>query len=355
MTWTTPQSSSSGAVALLPPGPLTLGEIAGGAWRVYKARFGLFLKLLVMPFLIMFAATVAFIALFAAIVAANPRGVQSATPALVALVIGFYIAIMVISLLTYVYQGRTVIAGIDLATGRANPTSTNLAERTRGMLGRVVILMLLGIAFGIVLGIGILVVMLPVGMAASQGGNSGAGAGALIGVLLMLALYVGLIWFTIKITYVIPAMAEEGLDAIPAIKRSFQLTKGAFWRTFGYQIVLGLIALALLIVPYVIAVGAIMAGATARGEAATGGALLGMGFGILLMYAVMILFVPYSYLFTTLMYLGRGRELSPAAAQPYPPQDPYSAQRQYPPTQDQAAPPNPWTAPPTGDGSTPQA
>lgn len=354
MTWTTPQPDSSGTPALLPPGPLTLGEIAGGSWRVYKARFGLFLKLLIMPFLIMFAVTVGFALTFVAVIAANPRGVEQSFPALVALIIGFYVALLVVSLLTYVYQGRTVIAGIDLATGRANPTSTNLAERTRGMLGRVVILMLLGLAFGLVVGIGFFLVMVPIVLAAGQDGGSGAGVGALIGMLLMVAVNVALIWFSIKITYIIPAMAEEGQDAIAAIRRSFELTKGAFWRTFGYQVVLGLIAMALLIVPYFIAIGAIVAGVNARGEAATGGAFLGMGFGILLMYAVMILFVPYSYVYTALMYLGRGRELSGAATgHPYPPQDPYAAQRSYPP-QDQQYPPNPWTSP-SGDGSTPQA
>ncbi len=364
MTWTTPQPTPTpGAAPLVQPGPLSLGDIAGGAWRIYRARFGLFLKLLVMPFLIMFGVTLAFVLVFAAIVAANPRGVQQATPALVALGIGFYVAMMVVSLLLYVYQGRSVIAGLDLATGRQEPTGPSLADRTRGMLGRVFILMLVFAGLGLALGVAMIAVFVPLAMATASGSDnsSGAGAAGLLGLLVVLALYVGLIWFGIKTTYVIPAMAEERLDAIPSIRRSFQLTKGAFWKTFGYQIVLGLIMAAIILIPYIIAVTSIVAGATARGEAASGGAIAGMLFGMALMYAAMLLLVPYSYLYTALMYLGRTREVAgPVAAQQYAPQGQYPTQGQQYPTQGQQYPPqgqqypqNPWDAPPAG-GSTPQ-
>ena len=98
MTWTTPSVPAAGGHALLPHGPLTLGDIVGGAWRVYKARFGLFLKLLLMPFLIMFGATLVFGLVIAAMVLADPRGGQQATPAVIGLGILFYIAMLAISL-----------------------------------------------------------------------------------------------------------------------------------------------------------------------------------------------------------------------------------------------------------------
>lgn len=329
MTWTTPQPHQP---ALLPPGPFTLGDIVGGAWRVYKARFGLFLKLLLMPFLIMFAATIVFGGVLIAMVAADPRGVDQATPAMIVLFVAFYLAMMVISLLVYVYQGRTMIAGIDLATGRENPTSANLADRTRGMLGRVVILMLLAFALGIVLVIALVAIMLPV--AVSEGGGGGRGGGAVFAFLFMVVFYAAAFWLGVKLTYVIPAMAEERLDAIPAIKRSFQLTGGAFWRTFGYQLVLGLIGMAIFLVPYLIAIGILVATAFARDDAALVGAFVGVGFALLIMYVALLLYVPYQYVYTALMYLGRGREVAGATAgYPYPPQDPQA---------------NPWDAPPAG-------
>lgn len=367
MTWTTPQPVPPTGGGLVPPGPLTLGDIAGGAWRVYKARFGLFLKLLLMPFLIMFGLTVIFALAVTAMVLSNPDS-RNAPPAMIGLLVVFYIAMMVASLLLYVYQGRTVVAGIDLATGRAEPTGQNLADRTRGMLGRVVILMLLAFALSIAAIVAFAVVMVPIGLAAGgSGSNSNVGGAGLLGVLLMIVLYVALIWFSIKITYVIPAMAEEKLDAIPAVKRSFQLTKGAFWRTFGYQLVLGLIALAIMLIPYLVLVG-VMVSTAAAGNQPSGGVLATLGIVFLLMYAVILLFVPYSYLFTGLMYLGRGRELggSPTPYPPtaYPPAGAYGApnpdaRAPYPPQnlqhpQQPPYPQQPWSAPPAG-GSSPQA
>lgn len=304
MTWTTPSVPAAGGHALLPHGPLTLGDIVGGAWRVYKARFGLFLKLLLMPFLIMFGATLVFGLVIAAMVLADPRGGQQATPAVIGLGILFYIAMLAISLLVYVYQGRTVIGGIDLATGRANPTSANLAERTRG---RVFILMLIAFAASIVLVVALIAVMVPIGMAADSDSGSANGASILLGFVFLTAVYVGAIWFMIKVVYTIPAMAEEGLDAIPSIKRSFQLTKGAFWKTFGYQLVLGLIGMALFLVPYFVMMGAAFALAQSQGQNSAA-ALTGMGFALLVLYAVLLLYVPYQYLFTGLMYLSRSRE-----------------------------------------------
>ena len=307
MTWTTPSVPAAGGHALLPHGPLTLGDIVGGAWRVYKARFGLFLKLLLMPFMIMFGATLVFGLVIAAMVLADPRGGQQATPAVIGLGILFYIAMLAISLLVYVYQGRTVIGGIDLATGRANPTSANLAERTRGMLGRVFILMLIAFAASIVLVVALIAAMVPIGMAADSDSSSANGASILLGFVFLTAVYVGAIWFMIKVVYTIPAMAEEGLDAIPSIKRSFQLTKGAFWKTFGYQLVLGLIGMALFLVPYFVMMGAAFALAQSQGQNSAA-ALTGMGFALLVLYAVLLLYVPYQYLFTGLMYLSRSRE-----------------------------------------------
>lgn len=307
MTWTTPSVPAAGGHALLPHGPLTLGDIVGGAWRVYKARFGLFLKLLLMPFLIMFGATLVFGLVIVAMVLADPRGGQQATPAVIGLGILFYIAMLAISLLVYVYQGRTVIGGIDLATGRANPTSANLAERTRGMLGRVFILMLIAFAASIVLVVALIAVMVPIGMAADSDSGSANGASILLGFVFLTAVYVGAIWFMIKVVYTIPAMAEEGLDAIRSIKRSFQLTKGAFWKTFGYQLVLGLIGMALFLVPYFVMMGAAFALAQSQGQNSAA-ALTGMGFALLVLYAVLLLYVPYQYLFTGLMYLSRSRE-----------------------------------------------
>ena len=380
MTWTSPHpSSATPRPPLLPERPITLGEIAAGAWRVYRERFGLFVKLLLMPFLLMLVATFVFGALVAGTVAATFTTEAPAPGAAIALIVVFYLALMVISLLVYVYQGRIVVGGIDLATGREEPTSANLAARTQGMLGRVVVLMLLALGLSLALGLLLIATLVPVAL---SGGSGDGGGGVVTLVLLMPALYLALIWLGIKVTYVIPVMAEERLGAWDAIKRSFSLTRGAFWRTLGHLLVLGLIALAIMLIPYLLLI--IGAGLSrANPDQLGAGPLLGLGFGGLLLYAALILFVPYQYLFIALMYLSRSRELGgppgaplPSAygapygqGQPYPgpypyPQvDPRAQGKQYPGypgypgyPQNPQDPQNPWGPPPTGPagGSTPQ-
>ena len=132
----------------------------------------------------------------------------------------------------------------------------------------------------------LIAVMVPIGMAADSDSGSANGASILLGFVFLTAVYVGAIWFMIKVVYTIPAMAEEGLDAIPSIKRSFQLTKGAFWKTFGYQLVLGLIGMALFLVPYFVMMGAAFALAQSQGQNSAA-ALTGMGFALLVLYAVL--------------------------------------------------------------------
>ena len=43
-------------------------------------------------------------------------------------------------------------------------------------------------------------------------------------------------WLSVKLLYVVPACTIEGLGGIDSLKRSWSLTKGSFWRTFGYAI-----------------------------------------------------------------------------------------------------------------------
>ena len=325
MTWPTasPVPSPSSPGTPLPPlvktSALELGDIVGGAWTIYRARFGLFVKLLVMPFLISALVIIGYSVAVGAIVAGNPRGFQNGTlagPLVVATVL-FYLVMIALSLLVYVYQGRTVVAGLDLATGRNNPTSANLAERTTGLFGRLVMLVLLSLALGLAAGLVFALAVIPVAMTAGTAREPGPGIGLGTLILLMIVLYVGLIWLIIKLTYVIPVMAEERAGAWDSLKRSFQITKGAFWRTLGYQIVLGLIVGVIVMIPYfVVLFSASGLAATGRGDAVPAAAIAGIVIGLVLLFGIVILVVPYQYLYVALMYLGRTREQAGVPTQP---------------------------------------
>ena len=103
--------------------------------------------------------------------------------------------------------------------------------------------------------------------------------------------------------------------------------------------------------------GAAFALAQSQGQNSAA-ALTGMGFALLVLYAVLLLYVPYQYIFTGLMYLSRTRERGEvgsvwgAGANG---QNPPYGQQGYPPHgYGQQGPYGQAHYPPQGPGSTPQ-
>ncbi|MDO5534620.1 MAG: hypothetical protein Q4F65_08215 [Propionibacteriaceae bacterium] len=336
MTWNPPSfPTGPGNTGLVPDRPLALGEMIGGAWRIYKSRFGLFLTLLLIPFLLFFGVTLLAIFVFGATMMANPGSstrLEQWLPTVAGLALVLYAALIVVALMQYVYQGRSMIAGIDLATGRQDPTRANLAERTRGLLGRVFVLMLLAFAAGLVIGLVIALVTIPTTLASAEGTGSAA-ASALLTMVITMAAYVGLIWFGVKCTYLLLVMAEEGLTVVAAIKRSFELTRGAFWKTLGYQVVLVLMAFGLMLIPYMVLLVGVFSVASSTELAPRGvgaGTVILLLLGIVALYAVLFLFIPYQYIYVALMYLSRTRELRGGQPAGYGPGQPWQSGPQEP-------------------------
>jgi hypothetical protein len=95
------------------------------------------------------------------------------------------------------------------------------------------------------------------GMAALFGmrldGTDGGGAIVLIGILLTFGLFVLLglaaIFFAVRILFTSQAVMVEDRGAIDAIRRSWRLTQGFFWRTLGFLIVIYLIVFFITAIP----------------------------------------------------------------------------------------------------------
>ncbi len=69
---------------------------------------------------------------------------------------------------------------------------------------------------------------------------------------------VGLVIYLIYWSVAVPSIIFEGHKAVGALKRSYQLIEGQWWRVFGISMVFGLVALGLVILvslPFAIAVG----------------------------------------------------------------------------------------------------
>jgi membrane-anchored glycerophosphoryl diester phosphodiesterase (GDPDase) len=72
--------------------------------------------------------------------------------------------------------------------------------------------------------------------------NHDIGAGVSLLFLGLLGFTVLAVWFSTKISLAAPAIVLEGHHAIAGLRRSFALTKGAFWRILGITLLAGLLA-----------------------------------------------------------------------------------------------------------------
>jgi hypothetical protein len=144
-------------------------------------------------------------------------------------------------------QAMMAVAAYEIAQG-TRPDLPGLFQRTRGFLARMlpVILIALGIAIAIsgafaAVGFGVW------GGLASRGGDAIMVSAGMVGVLAIfyLVLVPLGIYVQIKLLYTLPAVAIEGLGGIDGMKRSWHLTNGQFWRTFGYYLLASIAAAAI--------------------------------------------------------------------------------------------------------------
>ena len=108
-----------------------------------------------------------------------------------------------------------------------------LWRRMQGRRGAVV-----GWAF-LLAGVALLVVVVVVGLLVLlgvAGGQAGAIAAVLLGVLVALGLVVVFSWLTTKLAFVPAAIVLERRSIRNSVARSWSLTRGFFWRTFGIRL-----------------------------------------------------------------------------------------------------------------------
>lgn len=230
---------------MLRPSPLDISGLFSGSFQALKQRFGLFLLIAFLPFIVsavLVGAGVA-IALSAGLVAyaSNFRG--AALPVGVLIGAGLLVVGVIATVLVQLKsQAMMSVAAYEIAQG-GRPDMRGLFQRTRGFLVRMMPVIL--IAFAAVVAIYGVIFMLALGAAgtAARGGRAGnAAALGVIGAIFLFAIVLiplG-IYVQTKLLYTLPAVAIEELGGIDGMKRSWRLTKGQFWRTFGYYLLASL-------------------------------------------------------------------------------------------------------------------
>lgn len=156
------------------------------------------------------------------------------------------------------------------------------------------------VLLGLLVGLPGVIPMLPIiGIATGDGG--GLGGWIAIMALLLIIYVVYAIWFSTKAVLAAPAVVIERLGPVAAIRRSFELTAGAFWPVFGTYLLGSLIAsFASQVVSYLLAIPLTVAGAVAPGNAPLM-ATLSMPIGFLTMAITM----PFTFAVVTLIYVDR--------------------------------------------------
>ena len=231
--WTPPPKPG-----LIPLRPLTLGAILGASFRVLRRNprptFGISLLLQGIATIVGFG-VVGLVALFAFsrvdfATGDNVDTISAGSYALGGLSLLVPIALSLIS--SALLQGIIVLE-VSRATLGEKQKFSQLWARGRGRLGALIgwtiLLAVAGIvALGIIVGLIVLFV--------STLGTVGIVLGVLLGIVGGLGLAVVYAWLTTKLAFVSSALVLERLSIRGAIARSWSLTRGYFWRTFGIQL-----------------------------------------------------------------------------------------------------------------------
>jgi hypothetical protein len=315
---------------MLRPSPLDISGLFAGTFTALKQRFGLFVLISLLPFIVsvvLVGAGVA-IALSTGLVAyaSNARGAAIPVGILIGAVL-FVVGIVATVLVQLKSQAMMSVAAYEIAQG-ARPDVRGLFQRTRGFLPRMVPVIL--IAFVVVAAIYAVIFTLvfgAVGAASSGGRASSAAALGVVGALaLLFVVLVPLAFYVqIKLLYTLPAVAIEQLGGIDGMKRSWGLTRGEFWRTFGYYLLASVAAAAIsyvvsfvtqmAMVPMMSGLNRTTSGAEAIGQLAALLPVILLTF--LLQMAVQLITVPFLHAYITYMFIDQIRRGEIPAAPAY--------------------------------------
>lgn len=341
---------------LLKPSPMDVMAVFSGTWTIFKNKFGLWLAITLAGIMAVTVVVLIFALVIAGSIASMVDGATPGPVAVIALVVG-YLAVLVLAYLVMLkVEGMIVLGAYEVAQGRT-PTFSGLMAGTRGFLPRVTVLVALGMAAVLLISVVMGLIFAGMVQSASSSSSSAAGLG-LVGVIMVTMVILTLVayYFMVKLLYVVPLIAIDQLDGISALKRSWKLTDGAFWRTLGYVLLLVIVVSAvstivsfiaqIFMIPAMASLGAMQ---NNNDPAAVFAALMAatpfLVLPLLLYLAYQIVVTPFMCVYFSVMYIDQVRrsELPPGYV---PPSAAGYAQPGFPPNNPGGYPPPP--PPPPG-------
>lgn len=238
---------------VIPLRPLGLGEILDGAFQAArrngKAMFGsalIFqLATTAVTLLVMFVAFGQFMGQLLSFDSTFDETDPAAAAALGGGIITYSVSILLTAFLSViiqmVLQGALVIPVLRAVLNR----KTSFGEMWRLAKPRVGSLIVLALLYAAAMVVAIVVyTLIVVGLVFAISPDSETGVLGIIGlaVLLSLPFLVAGIWLGTKVLVAPAAVVVENIGAVAAVKRSWQLTAGNWWRTFGTSLLAAIIA-----------------------------------------------------------------------------------------------------------------
>lgn len=138
----------------------------------------------------------------------------------------------------------TVLISVVMQGAMAVPVARSLLNRPTGFrrmwsLSRSRTGALLGLAGLMILGVAAVVAVSVVATMSLVGSMEGAAAGVLV--LLFLGLMIVLVWLAVRFLVAPAAIVVEEIGVFAGLRRSWQLTRGNWWRLLGITLVVGLL------------------------------------------------------------------------------------------------------------------
>ncbi|MET1043763.1 MAG: hypothetical protein ABWX59_06520 [Microbacteriaceae bacterium] len=227
--WTPPPKPG-----LIPLRPLTVGNILGASFQVLrrnpKPTFGMSLLMqgIVMAVTLVVLGVVTAIAISRADMATG-QDVDTVTAGATAAILLSAIIPLVLSLVAAGMMQGIIVLEVARGTVGEKLRFRGLWRLARGRIGALIGWVLL-LTLAVVLAIGIVVLLT---FLVTQLGDAGIPAAVAIGVIGTLGLIALGAWLSTKLAMVPSALMIERLSLRDAMARSWSLTNGYFWRTFG--------------------------------------------------------------------------------------------------------------------------
>lgn len=152
----------------------------------------------------------------------------------------------ILGLASAVVQSATQFAATRMGLGHREEPASLIGY---GFGATVTTLIAYILFFAVVIGIPVVIVAAIIAGGAASGGTTGAAAGAGIGLLLLLVLFPLLIWLSVRLSVVVPAMADaRSANPLYGFGASWRLTAADQWPILGFVLLVGIAALVVVMV-----------------------------------------------------------------------------------------------------------